>query len=411
MLVYVLNRFGKPLMPCRPQKARKLLQADKARVVCRTPFTIQLNYGTRGYTQKVTAGMDTGSKTMGCAAVANGRVIYQSEVQLRNDISKKMKRRSMYRRTRRSRKTRYRPARWFNRSASRRVGRLAPSIRSKVESHLREKRFIESILPVTRWKVETASFDIHKITNSEVSGKGYQEGPQKGWYNTKAYVLHRDGYKCRSGRKIKHSKKLNVHHLLPCSQGGSDASNNLLTLCMDCHDTLHRGEFTLPAKKSRTKHATEIGILKSQLIKRFEFDPTFGYETKYKREQVLNLPKSHANDAVAICCDEEDSVGLSPLLYLKRHVPSGDYRQTSGRHSEKKIPVKKLFGLRKFDLIKTKRGVGFIRGKRSSGYFDLMDIHNEKIIRSTSVRRNAIRITARTTTLIQMSGAESFRIS
>ena len=41
MLVYVLNKDGKPLMPCKPRKTRKLLEANKAKVVKRTPFTIQ----------------------------------------------------------------------------------------------------------------------------------------------------------------------------------------------------------------------------------------------------------------------------------------------------------------------------------------------------------------------------------
>ena len=39
MFVYVLNKYGKPLMPCEPRKARILLKSSKAKVVRRTPFT------------------------------------------------------------------------------------------------------------------------------------------------------------------------------------------------------------------------------------------------------------------------------------------------------------------------------------------------------------------------------------
>jgi len=131
-----------------------------------------------------------------------------------------MDQRRMYRRTRRCRKTRYRPARFNNRAASRRVGRLAPSIRSKLESHIREKNFVEAILPVTRWKVETASFDIHKITNPEVSDIEYQEGPQKGFYNVKAFVLDRDGYTCQHCKGKSKEKRLDCHHLIFRSKGG-----------------------------------------------------------------------------------------------------------------------------------------------------------------------------------------------
>jgi len=197
MLVFVINKENKPLMPCKPSRARKLLLEDKAKVIQKTPFIIKLLFGSSGYVQPVTAGMDTGSKVVGCSSVANGRVLYQSEIYQREDVSRKMQQRAMYRRTRRSRKTRYRPARFDNRSNSRKDGRLAPSIRSKLESHFREKRFVESILPVTKWKIELASFDIHKITNPEVFGIGYQNGNQKDFYNVKAYVLARDNYTCQ----------------------------------------------------------------------------------------------------------------------------------------------------------------------------------------------------------------------
>ena len=59
-------------MPCKPQKARKLLAGGKAKVVSRTPFIIKLNYGSTGYKQPLTGGMDTGSKTVGCAVIGLG---------------------------------------------------------------------------------------------------------------------------------------------------------------------------------------------------------------------------------------------------------------------------------------------------------------------------------------------------
>jgi hypothetical protein len=43
---------------------------------------------------------------------------------------------------------------------------------------------------------------------------------------------------------------------------------------------------------------------------------------------------------------------------LKKHVSKGDYQQRTGKRSEKVIPAGKLFGIRKFDLIETKQGVG-----------------------------------------------------
>lgn len=406
MYVYVINKNGNPLMPCKSAKAKHLLKAGKAKVVNRIPFTIKLLWDCEENTQEVIAGMDTGSKTIGCAAIANGKVVYQSEVQVRQDVSKKMEQRKMYRRSRRSRKTRYRKARWQNRASMRKKGRLAPSIKSKVDSHLREKKFVESILPVTILKVETASFDIHKISNPDVKRCDYQKGNQKGFYNVKAYVLHRDGYQCQKCKTKKGN--LHVHHIVFRSNGGTDTPSNLITLCEGCHDRLHNGEFEIKGARSKTKHATEVGVVKSQLKKRFgDFEETFGYETKFKREQVLQLPKSHHFDAVAICCEEGEIVSLSDSVYFKKHVAKGDYQQTKGSHSEKRIPTGKLFGLRKFDYIQTPKGIGFVKGKRSTGFFAISDLGGNVISPSVNVKKDCTRLKARTTTLIERRMAHS----
>ena len=403
-MVYVINKNGNPLMPCSPAKAKHLLKAGKAKVVKRSMFTIKLLWGCEENTQEVVAGIDTGSKTIGCAAIANGKVLYQSEVQVRQDVSKKMEQRRMYRRNRRGRKTRYRKARWQNRASMRKEGRLAPSIKSKVDSHLREKKFVESILPVTRWHVETASFDIHKISNPDVVD--YQKGNQKDFYNVKAYILYRDGYQCQ---KCKTKKgKLHVHHIVFRSNDGTDVSSNLIVLCSDCHDKLHNGEFEIKGTRSKTKHATEVGIVKSQLKKQFgTFEECFGYEAKFKREQILQLPKTHYYDAVAICCEEGEVVDLSDSVYLKKHVSKGDYQQTKGNRSEKRIPTGKLFGLRKFDYIQTPKGIGFIKGKRSDGRFAICDIFWNTINGQVQIKKNHIRLNARTTTLTERRKAHS----
>lgn len=402
MFVFVLNRNGKPIMPTNPAKARILLKTGKAKVVRKAPFTIKLLYESKEYTQPVIGGIDSGSKFVGCAAIANGKVLYQSEIQLRQDVSKKMDQRRMYRRTRRNRKTRYRPPRFNNRATSKREGRLAPSIRSKLESHIREKNFVESILPVTKWKVETASFDIHKITNPKVSGVGYQEGPQKGFYNVKAFVLDRDGYTCQHCKGKSKDKRLQCHHIVFRSEGGPDTSENLITLCKTCHQALHAGEIELKKRRSKTKHATDVGIIKSQLKKSdWEFEETFGYESKFKREQYLKLSKTHYNDAVAICCEDGQTVKPDNTVYHKKHVSAGDYKQTKGARSEKKIPTGKIYGIRKLDYLKTVKGEGFVKGRMSTGYGVICDIFGNTTITSTSIKKNCIRLVARTTTLIQ----------
>ncbi|WP_321416759.1 RNA-guided endonuclease IscB [uncultured Methanomethylovorans sp.] len=409
MRVFVLNKDGKPLMPTFPVIARLLLKEKKAKVVHKTPFTIKLLYETTEFTQPITAGMDTGSVMVGCAAISGNQILYQSEVILRNDIKEKMTQRRQYRRTRRTRKTRYREPRFDNRGKE---GKIAPSIRSKIESHIREKNCVESILPVSKWIVETASFDIHKITNPTVEGIDYQNGDLKGFYNVKQYVLFRDNYTCQYCFGKSKDKVLECHHIIFRKNKGTDTPKNLIVLCQTCHQDLHakytQKTFPIHGVLSKTKHATEIGIIKSQLRKSgWIFEETFGYLTKFRREQILKLPKTHSNDAIAICCNDYQVIQPDDTIYTKKHVAAGDYQQTTGKRSEKKIPTEKLFGLRKFDLIKTIKGIGFVKGKRSSGYFAICDIFNKTISSSVKVKSECIRLQARKTTLVQLTRRNS----
>jgi len=115
MLAYVINKHGRPLMPCHPAKVRILLKQGKAKVVRRTPFTIQLLYGSSGYTQPVSLGVDSGYFHIGLSAVTHKREVFMAEVKLRDDIVKLNSERRQYRRSRRCRKTWYRKPRFLNR--------------------------------------------------------------------------------------------------------------------------------------------------------------------------------------------------------------------------------------------------------------------------------------------------------
>lgn len=401
-------------MPCSPSKARKLLKSGKAKVVNRTPFTLQLIYPCANRVQVVIGGMDSGSKVIGLAAISNGQTLYQSETILRGeDVKSKMEQRRMYRRSRRGRKIRYRKPRFFNRKASIKLDRLPPSTKHKVMAHLREKKFLESILPISKWFVETASFDIHKISNPSVSKKygwTYQKGQKFNFYNTKAFVLARDNHTCQKCRKNKNGLKLHVHHIVFKKNSGTDAPTNLITLCDSCHSKIHAHKFAereslkLQQKvQKQTKHATEVSVLRSQLTKQFEdFEETFGYITKFNRE-ALGFTKKHYVDAVCIASQGE-TVRTNTKYFAKRLVSKGDYQQTKGIRSEKSIPTGKSHGLRKFDQIysKSKKILGFVKGKRSSGYFAISDIFGKAIHNSLNIKNACKRIAARKLTLIKM---------
>ena len=76
--VFVLNMHGKPLMPTTPGKARKLLRKRLAKVIMRTPFTIQLTYATGEVKQDTKLGVDTGYKFIGLSAVSDTKELFNS---------------------------------------------------------------------------------------------------------------------------------------------------------------------------------------------------------------------------------------------------------------------------------------------------------------------------------------------
>ena len=120
MFVYVISKTGQPLMPTqRFGKVRRLLKNKQAKVIRRCPFTIKLLYEPETeIVQEVILGQDTGSKHVGTACIGNDKILYQSQVQLRTDIKKKMDDRRSFRRSKRNRKTRYRKPRFLNRANS-----------------------------------------------------------------------------------------------------------------------------------------------------------------------------------------------------------------------------------------------------------------------------------------------------
>ena len=197
-------------MPTSPAKARRLLKVGKAKVIKRTPFTIQLIYGSTGYKQPITLGVDTGYKHVGLSAVSDKKELFSSEVKLRTDIVKLLSERKMYRRNKRNRLW-YREARFLNRTRNKKSGWFAPSICHRLDSHIKAINFIKSILPITKINVEAAAFDIQKIKNPNIQGTNYQNGVQKDFWNVREYVLYRDGHKCQHCGKS--NTILNVHHI------------------------------------------------------------------------------------------------------------------------------------------------------------------------------------------------------
>jgi hypothetical protein len=379
-MVYVQDIDGKPMMPTtRHGKVRRLLKDNKAVVVNTCPFTIKLTYKTSDYKQEIVLGVDAGTKHVGLSATTKSKELYSGEVILRNDVVELLSTRRESRRARRNR-LRYRKPRFENRVKSKRLGWVAPSVRHKVDAHIRVIDNICSTLPISRIIVEIAQFDTQKIKNPDISGNEYQEGDQLGFWNVREYVLARDGHKCQHCKGKSKDPILNVHHIESRKTGG-DSPSNLITLCETCHKEYHKGNIDLKVKRGKSlRDAAVMGIMKWKLYEELKsrypnVSMTFGYITKYNRIKY-GIEKSHTSDAFVI--SRNFNAKRIERQYLNRLIRRHN-RQIhkmkilkGGKKKNNQAPFE-VFGFRLFDKVLYNNEICFIYGRRKSGCFDIRD--------------------------------------
>ena len=392
-MVYVQDINGKALMPTeRHGKVRRLLRDGKAVVVMREPFTIRLTYQSTLYVQEVSLGIDAGSHYVGVSATTIDRELFSAQVELRTNIQKLLATRGEQRRTRRSRKTRYRKPRFDNRRRS--EGWLAPSTRQKVDSHLRIIRLMTDILPVSKTTIEVAQFDTQKIKNDAIQGVEYQQGEQMGFWNVREYVLARDGHRCQHCKGKSKDPVLNVHHLESRKTGGN-SPGNLITLCETCHKAYHKGEFQLKIRRgSSLRDAAVMGIMRWEVYnaakEKFQnVHLTYGYTTKNTR--ISNgIEKSKTADAK--CISGNPLAAAQDDMYVmkqrRRHnrqihkctILKGGYRKAN----QAPYLVK---GYRLFDKVFFQGQEAFIAARRQTGSFIIKTIEGKSLSEGVSSKR------------------------
>lgn len=385
MVVYVINKHGKPLMPCSPRKARILLKNGKAKVVKREPFTIQLIYGSSGYRQNITLGVDSGSKHVGLSATTEKKELYAGDLELRNDIVDLLATRRQNRRTRRNR-LRYREPRFDNRVKSKHKGWLAPSIEHKIQSHLTIIDTLHRILPITKIVVEVASFDTQKLKNPNIANEEYQQGNLLGFWNVREYVLFRDNHTCQACKGKSKCNILNVHHIESRKTGGN-AENNLVTLCEVCHDKYHNGLIKQTWERGKNyRDGAFMGIMRWAFYERLKetyenVSMTYGYITKNTRIQS-GLPKDHYIDARCIS-ETPLAKPLGYLYYMKkvrcqnRQIHKANFIKGGRKVLNQAQYIVK--GFRLFDKVRYENEYYYIFGRRNSGFFDIRKLDGTKV--------------------------------
>ncbi len=391
MLVFVKNKHGEKLMPCKPSKARKLLKQNKAKIVQYEPFTIQLLYGSSGYKQPVDIGIDLGAKHVGVAIQSGNKVISKGEIELRNDIKSNIDTRRIYRRSRRNRKTRYRKPRFDNRKRAK--GWLPPSIQSRIDNTFYWIDKFVDLVPNPNLNIEVGKFDVQKMINPNIQGIDYQQGQTYGYYDTRYYVFARDNYTCQVCKKK--DKILQTHHIIYKSHGGSDRADNLITVCTDCHSHKNHQEgeifYKWMMEKKKVPQYKEAPFMNSLRLRVFTKYPNanivYGSWTTPRRKE-LSLEKTHYNDALVISQVEKDfidSVGIFKIKQFrkkKRSLHEATARKgrkepnRTQKRNNKNTKYSKGYHLN--DKVKVFDKVGFISGFTTGGCY-VKDIEDNYI--------------------------------
>lgn len=231
--VFVLDTNKQVQAPCHPAAARLLLHEGKAAVYRRFPFTIILKTAKPDVTpQSVTLKIDPGSKMTGMALVQDDKVVFAAELEHRGEaIKTNLAKRSVIRQNRRQRKTRYRQARFDNRTKSQ--GWIAPSLKSRVDNIQTWFTRFFRLCNLQAVSMELVRFDTQLMQNAELSGVEYQQGELAG-YEIREYLLEKWQRKCAYCGK--ENVPFEIEHIIPKSRGGSNRVSNLTLACHECND-------------------------------------------------------------------------------------------------------------------------------------------------------------------------------
>lgn len=363
--VYVLNKDGKPLMPTtRCGHIRHLLKEKKARVVRTNPFTIKLVYETDDVVQPLYLGIDPGRTNIGVAVVkVDGTAVFTANLETRNkEIPKLMAKRKEhrqgrrhYRRCKRQRRAaahgtlskkckkqdtaqggniskraqtigvfernlpgcensvlcigiknkearfnnRVRPARW-----------LTPTANQLLLTHVNFVKKICKFLPISDVVLEINKFAFMALDNPNIQKWQYQQGPlyQKG--SLENAVSEQQDHHCLFCEKtIEH-----YHHVILRSENGSDTIANIVGLCAEHHDLIHKDdklkEELAKKKQGLNKKYGALSVLNQiipaltyELGSRFQghFYVTTGKST-YDYRAAHSVSKDHWLDAYCIAC-------------------------------------------------------------------------------------------------------------
>ena len=376
-------------------KARILLKNRLAVVHKIYPFTIRLKDNScvsndKTYNVKI----DPGSKHTGIAIVNNkDSVVMLAEIEHRGHVIKKrIDSRRAVRHHRRNRKTRYRPARFLNRT--RPEGWLAPSVKSRADNVINFIKKYKKLLNIDKVMIENVSFDVAQMTSGDyLVGTDYQQGPLYDT-NLREFIFSKTNGRCSyCGAKAEE-----IDHIVPKANGGTNSTYNLTPVCRSCNEKKSNlslkefgkkigKDFSKLEPKKLPKDAAIVQSSRNYMVKeitKLVSDTTThpSWLTKYNRDS-LGLPKEHYYDALSVgeVPNKFDFLTDKILVISAKgrgsrqmcRVNRYGFPRTSAKAS------KSVEGFQTGDMVKAIVPTGFKKGGeylgkvavRSSGYFDI----------------------------------------
>jgi hypothetical protein len=319
LLVFILNKNGKPLMPCSFKKSKQLVLEGKAHVIKRSPFTIQLIYGSSGYKQETILGIDTGFGNIGFSARTNKEELISGTVKLDGKTKERLDKKRICRKRKRNRLW-YREPRWLNRTKH--EGWLPPSIERRYQTHLSLIKKIKNLLPISRVIIETAKFDVQKLENPDIKGKEYQQGDLYEYQNVRSYLMSREKGLCEYCKKDFKNSSSHIHHRKLKSKSGNNRLGNLMLLHEDCHKKIHKNPELLKKYEKISikeyKQSTFMSIINKRFLNDIkDLEVTYGNITFVNRNK-LGLTKNHYNDAFIISGGAAQK-RIKPFEIIQKH--------------------------------------------------------------------------------------------
>jgi 5-methylcytosine-specific restriction endonuclease McrA len=397
--VFVVDATRRPLMPCRPARARRLLSQHRAAVLRQFPFTIMLlSARPEAVVTPLRLKIDPGSRTTGLTLVRererSGEVVWAAELSHRGqEVHQALVDRHAVRRARRQRHTRHRAARFANRTRPR--GWLPPSLASRVQNVVAWVERLVHWCPIAAISLEAVRFDTQLLQNPDIAGIDYQHGTLAGT-EIREYLLLKWGYRCAyCHQEATATNPWEIDHIDPTTRGGSDRASNLALSCHDCNQA--KGNRTAqefghpevqalakaPLRDAAAVNSTRRALHQRLLAFGLPVETASGGRTKWNRVQ-RRLPKTHWLDALCVGASTPERIqGWRDVVPLAIKAQRWQRRQMClvtkhGFPRTKAKAASHAFGFRTGDIVKAVVPSGTPQGThvgkvaiKASGYFTI----------------------------------------